>query len=341
MKRILLLFILIIAISSTAFAQKKFNSEHLQLRSSIELFLREEGFMPEIDKDGDIRFKKEGEPYYIIIDSRDTSPFYISLGKFFSYSDTFNRKKIEENLGELNRQKAVKVLLYNTNYGLKADMYTISAENFKYVFYKLMEQLSALQEEIKKICQNSSNGYTHGNGTSYIVNEDFTSYSSSWKKDDGKISYQNGKLIFEDLDDYGWSVLSYDLPKNLRNTDFELSFSLNLNNKNEIGSIFFFIGPKYSTAFTFGFTRRGDKLATFVGVYPEFHKYQTYTSTDLSQLLTHQYLIKKIGNNISWYGDGRLLFTRAIDSTIDLTQIGFFLSNKDSIEIDDLRIKLL
>ena len=38
---------------------------------------------------------------------------------------------------------------------------------------------------------------------------------SACKKDDGKISYQNGKLIFEDLDDYGWSVLSYDLPKNL------------------------------------------------------------------------------------------------------------------------------
>ena len=64
MKRILLLFILIIAISSTALAQKKFNSEQLQLRSSIELFLREEGFMPEIDSDGDIKFKKEGEPYF-------------------------------------------------------------------------------------------------------------------------------------------------------------------------------------------------------------------------------------------------------------------------------------
>ena len=53
MKKILLILCLL-PIAVSALSQKSFNDAQLKLRSDIEVFLREEGFMPTIDKDGDI-----------------------------------------------------------------------------------------------------------------------------------------------------------------------------------------------------------------------------------------------------------------------------------------------
>lgn len=147
MKRLLLLVFLTLVTESVV-GKNDFDEAQLRLRSNIEAFLREEGFMPNIDSDGDIEFKKEGDVYYVMIDERDTSPFYISLCKMYKYSEKFSRERIKGFLPELNLNKAVKVVFYDNVYSYQAEMYLINAENFKHVFYKLMNQLKLLEEEL-------------------------------------------------------------------------------------------------------------------------------------------------------------------------------------------------
>lgn len=149
MKKVFILLFL------AAFAMKvgaqDFNSSQLSLRSSIRQFLAEEGFMPEIDSDGDIKFKKEGRIYYVSISSTDSSPMYLSLFYDFSYDEDFTRKEIERNANELNKYKAVKVVCFETGYSFRAEIYLTNADAFKYSFYKLMEQLASIRNELRDL----------------------------------------------------------------------------------------------------------------------------------------------------------------------------------------------
>ena len=70
MRRILLYIVSAVTLfaSISLFAEdNKLTSEQQALRSDILSFLKEEGFMPEIDTDDDIKFKSEGLSYYITI----------------------------------------------------------------------------------------------------------------------------------------------------------------------------------------------------------------------------------------------------------------------------------
>lgn len=155
MKKILLILCLL-PIAVSALSQKSFNDAQLKLRSDIEVFLREEGFMPTIDKDGDIAFKKEGSKYYVIIDERDFSPFYVRLSRFYNYNEKYSRQNIVKNLAELNLKKGVKLICFDDYYIYEAEMYLINAENFKHVFYKLLEQLEALEKATGDLCAKSA-----------------------------------------------------------------------------------------------------------------------------------------------------------------------------------------
>lgn len=150
MKRIILL-LLIIPWVFNVYSQE-FTEPQIKLRSDIMLFLKEEGYMPELDSDGDIMFKKEGSKYYVSIDKKDTHPFYVSLFLLYKYDETYSMEKVVSGLKELNRYKAVKVLCYKENYAYQAEMYLVNSEHFKYTFYKLMDQIVAMKSELAEIC---------------------------------------------------------------------------------------------------------------------------------------------------------------------------------------------
>lgn len=85
MKKFLLSVILsVIAIS--AYAEDTLSGAALTMRSNILSYLRSEGYLPEIDSDGDIKFKKEGHVYYVSLDN------YSGM----VYVDTFHMMDIED-----------------------------------------------------------------------------------------------------------------------------------------------------------------------------------------------------------------------------------------------------
>ena len=46
------------------------SSKQYELRNEIQAFIKAEGFQPTIDNDGDIKFKRQGNIYYVIISNR-------------------------------------------------------------------------------------------------------------------------------------------------------------------------------------------------------------------------------------------------------------------------------
>lgn len=152
MKRLGLLSLLCLLWAAMSSAQEEFTAGQLKLRSDIETFLKEEGYVPEIDSDGDIKFKKEGKIYYVQISKVDKSPMYVRMYKYYTYSESFTRAKIAKALESTNLNKGVKILCFDNSYYYQSEQYLNNAETFKFTFYKLLSQLEALQKEIAEIC---------------------------------------------------------------------------------------------------------------------------------------------------------------------------------------------
>ena len=349
MKRILLLAGLMLAMCASAYAQKSFNDEQLRLRGNIERFLREDGYMPEIDSDGDIKFKREGSSYYVIIDARDTSPMYLTLCKYYSYGEKYNRSVMSANLADFNLKKGVKLVLFDDSYSFQAQMYLVNADSFNYVFYKLLKQLDALEEDLDDICLSSGSGSSYSSGSNYssggtlLVNETFSSASYSWTAEDGSsLQFKNGKMVFKDLEDYGWAELTYSLPRNLRNQNFELSFSVRFNFEENYSALHFILGTDWDDCYRLGFSKWDDKISVAFGDYNDSRKYSpSSTSANLSPYLTHSIRMIKNGRNVKCYADGIMLFDTTIELSTDITSLGFLVSDHHEIEVDDVKVVLL
>ena len=147
MKRFLFLLI-ISSIVVSASAANALTTHQNELRANIINFLKEEGFMPEIDSDGDIQFKREGVKWYISINSVDEMPMYVSLFKWYNYSENFSKEAVSATLADLNSYKGVKVVIGNKGFMPSAEMYIVNAEPLKYAFYKLLGQIDNMDNRL-------------------------------------------------------------------------------------------------------------------------------------------------------------------------------------------------
>jgi len=57
-------------------------------------YLKEEGYQPAIDGDGDVRFKKEGKAYFIQVDDKDEAFFRICFPNFWEIANDEERSRV-------------------------------------------------------------------------------------------------------------------------------------------------------------------------------------------------------------------------------------------------------
>lgn len=197
-KYILYIFIQLSAIH--VYAADGLTSGQFKLRNEIQNFLKEEGFMPDIDSDGDIRFKKEGSTYYININPVDETPMFVSLFIPYNYSEKYTEDIVKLASAELNKYKGVKVVCYENNFSLQADMYVVSSEAFKFAFYKIMSQIISVEGDLMEECSNVSSGATGGQTPSTLSNRIpflITVMEIANTDKDGGIIQDFGKKIYD------------------------------------------------------------------------------------------------------------------------------------------------
>lgn len=135
-------------------ADRDYNSEQYALRSEIMSFIKDEGFSPEIDSDGDVKFKYEGHAFYVVVSDNDENPMYVVLCSYYNYSDECTSDKVLLASKALNKYKAVKVLCFDNTFRIGAEMYMRDAELFKEAFYKLLSQIDSVRENVLNECRN-------------------------------------------------------------------------------------------------------------------------------------------------------------------------------------------
>lgn len=343
MKKILILLVLWgIAWSISA---QELTASQQKLRSEIVAFLKEEGYMPELDKDGEIMFKKEGTKYYIGIDSKDQSPMYLKIYMSFLYDETYTKAKVKEALSELNLYKGVKTLCFDKSYSYHAEIYLVDAEHFKYTFYKLMNQLDSMRKELKNICSTSSLS-TDNNIIPISGGENLLINPSEWKSmtnSKTSISFRKNKMYIKDLANYGYASAFYRMSRNLKDLDFQLEYQMKVKFAEKYASVSLALGSEAFVCHTFNTADWGDDiLNALAGTYSEREKYCSYTKlAGATASGINTFLLRKKGKEVSWSCNGNEIFSGKIDHNIDITLLGFLLSNKHEIEIDKMELKLL
>ena len=157
MKRFIITLVLgLLILPSISFAQSDsgFNSEQLALRTDLFNFLKEEGFMPELDSDGDIKFKSEGQAYFISVSKTDENPMYVVLFRQFSNPDEYSAETIAMASTKLNFYKGVKVLCFDKSFRIGAELYVRNAEPVKSAFYKLKGIIDSVKSDFLDECKN-------------------------------------------------------------------------------------------------------------------------------------------------------------------------------------------
>lgn len=107
-------------------------------------YLQEEGYKPEIDKDGDVGFKKEGRYYYISIQSqeKDTEFFRLVFPKFWKIESDAERVRVLAAANESNSSvKVCKVYTQDDDVWAAAEILVEKPEQAKAVFKRAVSTI--------------------------------------------------------------------------------------------------------------------------------------------------------------------------------------------------------
>lgn len=114
-----------------------------QLQNMYMEFLTEEGYLPEIDDDGDIRFKYEGRTYFIIVNETDQTFFQILLPNIYSIENEEKRAEVLAAADHANAlSKVAKVHTVGDNTYVSVELLVATPEDFKKLFKRSMSLMT-------------------------------------------------------------------------------------------------------------------------------------------------------------------------------------------------------
>lgn len=158
MKRYLIALVCaLVMLPSISFADApNFNKEQLALRTDVFNFLKVEGYMPEIDNDGDIKFKSQGKEFYFSVSESNTNPMHVILFMYFSKPSGYSEECIIKAGSELNKQKGAKVVFFDDSFMIVSEMFVRQSEAVLEAFYSMLENIEEVKDNFIDYCDTYS-----------------------------------------------------------------------------------------------------------------------------------------------------------------------------------------
>ncbi|HOJ13411.1 MAG TPA: hypothetical protein PLS81_04775 [Deltaproteobacteria bacterium] len=115
-------------------------------------FLTDQGFRPEIDKDGDVKFLFEGGLYYILVSEKDPEFFRLVYPNFWEIESDEEKMKatIAASFATADT-KVAKVILVGNNVWASVESFFESPDHFKGVFRR---SISAIRTAVSSFRDN-------------------------------------------------------------------------------------------------------------------------------------------------------------------------------------------
>jgi hypothetical protein len=105
-------------------------------------FLTAEGYQPNVDQDGDVKFKREGKTYFIAVSEADPAFFRVVLAGIWPIESEKERAQVLVAADESNaKSKVSKVFTVKDNVWVSIELFVSRPEEFKGVFKRAMSAL--------------------------------------------------------------------------------------------------------------------------------------------------------------------------------------------------------
>lgn len=150
MKKVLIILVTIMACAGFSARADKSALEQ-SFTNEVKKFLVSEGYAPTIDEDGDVKFKYEGDTFFVIVATYGDG-YYVKVVGFMDASDT-GRRGVLEACNETERSlRYVRCYLNNQNdivyecAGFFANLY-----QFKLMFPDFMSVLKSSDKKLKEV----------------------------------------------------------------------------------------------------------------------------------------------------------------------------------------------
>lgn len=105
-------------------------------------FLKDEGYVPHYDDDGDILFKSEGLTFLVFASEDDEEYFRLALPFFWKIDDADERNRVLAAASRVNAEiKVVKIFTVGDNTWASVELLFGSSEEFKPVFGRALRLL--------------------------------------------------------------------------------------------------------------------------------------------------------------------------------------------------------
>lgn len=113
-------------------------------------YLREEGYLPQIDDDGDVVFKMEGRTLLILIDPKDDEFLQVCLPNFWPIESEEERERAMGAANQTTAQtKVAKVFPVADNMWATVELFCAPPEIFKAIFRRSLSALVAATETFR------------------------------------------------------------------------------------------------------------------------------------------------------------------------------------------------
>jgi hypothetical protein len=106
-------------------------------------YLETLGYYPELDPDGDVKFKHEGRTYYVFGEEGDPVYFRLVYPNFWSIDNDDERVRVLELMSDINGEyKVVKLYPSRNDSSASIEMFLDPLDNFKQTFPRAMGLLA-------------------------------------------------------------------------------------------------------------------------------------------------------------------------------------------------------
>lgn len=134
--------ILLALLGPVAVVAQDTNGAKKKLQNLYMEYLVAEGYRPEIDKDGDVQFRREGRLFFIQVSEKDPEFFRVALANFWSIESESERLRVLAAADHSNAQsKVCKVFTVKENVWAGIELFVASPSDFKAVFKRSMTAL--------------------------------------------------------------------------------------------------------------------------------------------------------------------------------------------------------
>ncbi len=138
----LFLAVLLVSIGSL-YAQKGGKSlGKKDLQKMYSSYLTDQGYRPEVDDDGDIRFMSEGKTYFIAVDEEDTECFRLVLANIWEIESEEERQRVYVAMDHCNATaKVAKAYMVRDNVWVGIESFIAEPKDFELIFKRSMSAL--------------------------------------------------------------------------------------------------------------------------------------------------------------------------------------------------------